>query len=57
MGLTRTHPKKGAYDNMGLIMVSFEIFLLERHFDRKKDPENVREMLLSTDRLSNHCEK
>jgi hypothetical protein len=25
--------------------------LLERHFDRQKDPENFREFLLSTDRF------
>ena len=44
--------KKGAYDNMGLIdHVQFGNILLERHFDRQKDPENFREFLLSTDRF------
>ena len=47
--------EKGAniYDNMwqhGIDHVQFRNILLERQFDRKKDPENFREILLSTDR-------
>ena len=48
--------EKGAniYDNMwqhGIDHVQFRNILLERQFDRKKDPENFREILLSTDRF------
>ena len=34
----------------GIDHVQFRNILLERQFDRKKDPENFREILLSTDR-------
>ena len=36
---------------MDIKMISLEIFLLERQFDREKDPENFREISLSTDRF------